>query len=364
MFGSPKIFFSFLIFCLCLPHFAWALVDINSASSAELETLNGIGPTKAAAIINYRAENGSFSNKNEILNVSGIGDATFEKIKNDITVGTVSKVSSDKNDDKNEDTVNSQSDTGEGGVSVNREPINSLQINVPTYAFVGQSVKFEVNPEDTEKSRLVRYRWNFGDAATSNDKNPVHTYQYAGTYAVVVESYYLKETKTARQQIVVLKPQLSITRDLSGAILIRNDGAKEIDLSGMSLVGQTSFVFPMYSFLLADKTMTVNDSLVEAAAGTVVTLLDQSGTVIASSYVEKPTPKKIVNTASVVSLEVDVKEKVQTMSRSTTSTSSVVTNRLTEKPDPSDLPENKLPYFGLLAVMVMGVVGIYVTKTE
>lgn len=61
-------------------------ININTASSEELQTLNGIGETKAAAIIQYRTENGGFNSIEEILRVKGIGDATFNKIRDRITV--------------------------------------------------------------------------------------------------------------------------------------------------------------------------------------------------------------------------------------------------------------------------------------
>ena len=62
------------------------LVDINTASRDELMSLTGIGGTKADAIITYRNENGSFSKTEDLKNVSGIGDGTYEKIKDKITV--------------------------------------------------------------------------------------------------------------------------------------------------------------------------------------------------------------------------------------------------------------------------------------
>lgn len=61
-------------------------VSINSASLEELMTLSGIGEAKANAIISYRQENGNFNTLEDIKNVSGIGDAVFEKIKNNITL--------------------------------------------------------------------------------------------------------------------------------------------------------------------------------------------------------------------------------------------------------------------------------------
>lgn len=61
-------------------------ININKATQAELETLSGIGASTALKIINYRKENGNFSDIEEIKNVSGIGDAKFNSIKDSICV--------------------------------------------------------------------------------------------------------------------------------------------------------------------------------------------------------------------------------------------------------------------------------------
>lgn len=63
------------------------LVNINTASSFELEALPGIGPTTAQKIIAYRDANGPFVSIEDIINVSGIGPGTYERIKDLITVG-------------------------------------------------------------------------------------------------------------------------------------------------------------------------------------------------------------------------------------------------------------------------------------
>lgn len=62
------------------------LVNINTATYEELLTINGIGASKAEAIIKYRETNGKFNSIEDIKNVSGIGDSLFEKIKAYITV--------------------------------------------------------------------------------------------------------------------------------------------------------------------------------------------------------------------------------------------------------------------------------------
>ena len=61
-------------------------LNINTASQTEFETLPGIGPAKAATFIQYREENGPFAAIEDIKNISGIGEKTFEKLKEYILV--------------------------------------------------------------------------------------------------------------------------------------------------------------------------------------------------------------------------------------------------------------------------------------
>lgn len=62
------------------------LININTANSETLQQLTGVGPSTAEKIIRYRTENGNFKTIEDIKNVSGIGEKTFEKFKNKITV--------------------------------------------------------------------------------------------------------------------------------------------------------------------------------------------------------------------------------------------------------------------------------------
>ena len=62
-------------------------VNINTASAAEIsEALNGVGMVKAEALIAYRTENGMFTSADQIVDVRGIGQATFEKNRDDILI--------------------------------------------------------------------------------------------------------------------------------------------------------------------------------------------------------------------------------------------------------------------------------------
>ncbi|MDV4149960.1 helix-hairpin-helix domain-containing protein [Clostridium sp. AL.422] len=60
------------------------IININSASISDLQKINGIGEVKAQSIIDYREKNGGFKSIEDIKNVEGIGDKTFEKIKDKI----------------------------------------------------------------------------------------------------------------------------------------------------------------------------------------------------------------------------------------------------------------------------------------
>ena len=63
-----------------------ALVDLNTADEAALETLPGVGPVTAAAILQWRTEHGAFTSVDELLEVSGIGDATLAEIAPHVTL--------------------------------------------------------------------------------------------------------------------------------------------------------------------------------------------------------------------------------------------------------------------------------------
>jgi competence protein ComEA len=62
-------------------------ININTADTTTLDSLPGIGEVKANAIIDYREKNGPFKSTNDIKNVSGIGESTYNNISNLITVG-------------------------------------------------------------------------------------------------------------------------------------------------------------------------------------------------------------------------------------------------------------------------------------
>jgi competence protein ComEA len=62
------------------------LVNLNTATETELEALSGIGEVLAATIVEYRTQNGPFASVDDLLDVSGIGPATLEEIRDQVTV--------------------------------------------------------------------------------------------------------------------------------------------------------------------------------------------------------------------------------------------------------------------------------------
>jgi len=77
-----KIFTLLLLFFSLL----FSTVNINRANSAQLQTLNGVGPAKAQEILKYRKAHGRFNTVDELVNVKGIGPRTLIKLKPHVSV--------------------------------------------------------------------------------------------------------------------------------------------------------------------------------------------------------------------------------------------------------------------------------------
>lgn len=66
---------------------AFAAVNLNTATQAELDTVKGIGPGKAKAIVEYRDKNGPFKSVDDLNQVKGFGQKSIDKLRAELTVG-------------------------------------------------------------------------------------------------------------------------------------------------------------------------------------------------------------------------------------------------------------------------------------
>ncbi len=75
-----------MVFLMFLFTLTFAAVNVNKANSAQLQTLNGIGPSKAQEILTYRKAHGAFKTVDELVNVKGIGIKTLQGMKTQVSV--------------------------------------------------------------------------------------------------------------------------------------------------------------------------------------------------------------------------------------------------------------------------------------
>ncbi len=91
-----KIKYLFIALCMALLMATGAAnasghINVNTATVAQLQTLSGIGPKTAAAIIDYRSAHGLFSSVDALMKVKGIGKKRLETIRDDLEVSHINE---------------------------------------------------------------------------------------------------------------------------------------------------------------------------------------------------------------------------------------------------------------------------------
>lgn len=86
-----KILLALVVSCAFILS-AFAAVNINTATQQELESLDGVGPVKAKAIIDYRKKNGGFKSVDELEKVDGVGEVTLKNMRKDVSISGKSTV--------------------------------------------------------------------------------------------------------------------------------------------------------------------------------------------------------------------------------------------------------------------------------
>ncbi|MBX3617176.1 ComEA family DNA-binding protein [Nitrosomonas sp.] len=90
-----KQLFIFVTLLFLFTGTAFAAVDLNTATQAELETLQGIGPAKAKAIVEYREKNGVFTSVDDLIKVVGVGPGIIKQIRDAVTVTATTEQSAE-----------------------------------------------------------------------------------------------------------------------------------------------------------------------------------------------------------------------------------------------------------------------------
>jgi len=264
-----------VVYFLAAPVFAVALVNINTADSTTLQTLNGIGPSKALAIIDYRTQNGPFAVIEDIMNVSGIGTATFNNIKASITVSDTSVPSNDTATSTETTTVTSTANS-----SPPPAPVSSYVPPPVPHVFadaggdrtviVGADTQFNGRAYNRQKENVehVRFLWNFGDGATADGPAATHHYDYPGRYAVVLTIADNLDAVSDRVVVTAEPAKLAFSVFADGGIAIENRAGRDLDLSRWIVrsFGQL-FALPEHSIILNGETMRISQKTLKFWSG-------------------------------------------------------------------------------------------------
>lgn len=222
-------------------------MNINTANSAELQTLQGIGPVIAQRIIDYRLLNGPFQTIEGIKNVSGIGDVIFSNIQSLITVGSVAPPSSggeDTNTAQTSSTSTQSSSTGSSSSSSGSANIPTISAGTNRVGMVGAPMEFRVERGSSSGGQNI-FKWNFGDGTQGGGSVTTHVYEYPGDYTVVLSANFQQGEATARVNVRIIEPEVSLSVANAERVELFNPSSQEINLFGraISAAGRV-FMFP------------------------------------------------------------------------------------------------------------------------
>ncbi|MEK7604856.1 MAG: helix-hairpin-helix domain-containing protein [Patescibacteria group bacterium] len=284
-----------LALTLLTPSIAFAaLVNINTADVELLDTLPGIGPAKAAAIIDYRTQHGPFAKIEDIQNVSGIGPSTFAEIKPFITVGDSGSVPLP---------TASSTPTGGGG-STYVPPPSAITATLygPHDVFV--HVPFRLHAQVTVKGGgvdpLAQIAWSFGDGSSQTGTEVEKVYHYPGTYLITMHARD-GGAKASDELLVTVRTALVELRTSGEGITLVNNTDERIDLSGWRLrADSSSFRIPDGTILMPHLGTLFPTSITNLPVVADVTLLYPSEVVAAVGV--QPSP--VVTRSQLVQTEI------------------------------------------------------------
>lgn len=277
-----SVFLGLLFLAMPMYVSAAALININTADVALLDTLPGIGASKAQAIVDYRTQNGLFLRIEDIQKVSGIGNGvTYANIAPLITVGDTLAVT-----------------TGVAPSTPTMPTVASAQAYVPPPSAISievtgsdraiLEVPMRLTARVTTKGggvdSLALVRWSFGDGSSGEGAVVEKTYHYAGTYLVVATATD-GDAHAQADITVTVKPAIVHIASISvEGITLANDSSDRLDLSGWRILASGgAFRIPEGMIILPGASIMLPTTVTNLPIGLDATLLFPNG-LVASQY--------------------------------------------------------------------------------
>jgi|GEM_PF-2072819 competence protein ComEA len=355
---SKALAASVLFGVLALPTFAATLVNINTADSATLQTLNGIGPSKAQAIIDYRTQNGPFAKIEDIQNVSGIGPSTYANIKDYITVeGSTAQTGTAQSQQTTTQTQpQTTSQTNAGALP----PEVTAKITTNAQALAGAGTVFDGTAYNSAGEPLVsnvRYMWNFGDGSVAEGQHVLHTYHYPGTYSVELGVAYNFSSASTRLSLSVVVPSISLVAEGDSSLTVYNESKSDIDIGLWVLVDGAAkpFVIPTGTVVLAGEGVRFGAAATGLPGSRSAVLLYPNGTQAASAVVGARSPLRGERVTSAPVARVTVSAPTQPVAVAT-NTQNLAAVAVASTQD-SNTPW--LPVGGLVGLLAVGSAGAW-----
>lgn len=277
------------------------LININTADIALLDTLPGIGPTKAAAIIEYRTQHGPFARIEDIQDVSGIGPSTYADIAPLITVGDSAVPPPNPPDQQTNApgaTASSTPSTTATTITTTTTSTDSAPpeyIPIPTLRIItggnrtvssGADTAFTAAVYDGKGNKRVDALvvWSFGDGMRRTGASVFHRYYDQGEYLAVVRATTADGGDARSEMTVTVKNAgIKITTMSSNGITLTNGDSRALDLSLWRLsAGGQEFKIPEDTQILAGRSILFSSHVTGLPVTETASLLYPSGEVAAS----------------------------------------------------------------------------------
>jgi len=286
-------------------------------------------------------------------------------------------------------TVSKTNSSGEKITLVPSKNELALTLVAPTIAYVNQQVSFRVQPSGIGETLMnsLTYQWSFGDTYSATGTDVSHSFGYPGEYVVAVEGFYARHRAVVLHTLTVLPVAFTISRADGGDIQIHNTAKYEIDLSGFRLKGDTELVMPQHTILLPNSTITIAPNRLETGSQKMIALYDTRGTVVASDMPEVFLQQNASNIQNALAYVPSVPVQKKSVSNSTgesvfkettTSLGTATIERIQETIIPIGNTQGaqvisgdaqsefakKLPYVGLVSVVLIAILFLYMRRDE